>query len=196
MRSGSSLDKKTMAPYNIKKEKGESCAMAESPFEQDPRYRVLIDEFRAVLPTSDTALLELYLLFLQVAEEGFQDRQAFFDRYALSEGKLAILMILKTAGQLTPSELAEAAGVTAGTVTGLLAGLERAGLMFRAPHPEDGRKVAITLAPAALVLCEQLLKARARYIETLLSAFTLQEQQQLRALLSKLHQRLTNDPAS
>jgi Transcriptional regulators len=164
--------------------------------EQGSRYRVLIDEFRAVLPTSDTALLELYLLFLQVAEEGFQDRQTFFDRYALSEGKLALLMILKTSGQLTPSELAEAAGVTAGTITGLLAGLERAGLVFRTPHPEDGRKAAITLAPAALVLCEQLLKARARHIEMLLSMFTLQEQQQLRALLTKLHLQLESRPAS
>ena len=164
--------------------------------EQESRYRLLLDEFRTVSPTSDTALLELYLLFLQVAEEGFQDRQTFFDRYALSEGKLVLLMILRTSGQLTPSELAEAAGVTAGTITGLLAGLERAGLVSRAPHPEDGRKATITVTPAALELCEQLLKARARHIEMLLSTFTFQEQQQLRTLLTKLHLRFNSRPAS
>ena len=155
-----------------------------------------MNEFRAISPDSDLALVDLYLHFLRVAEAGFRDRQAFFDRFALSEGKLMLLMLLKTAGRLTPSELADAAGVTPGTVTGLLAGLERANLVTREPHSDDGRKATIVPTSAALVVCEQLLSARTRHIEALLSTFTSQELQQLNALLDKLHQRLVDGTES
>ena len=170
--------------------------MKKYPLAQNARYQRLMDELQATTPTSDLAVIDLYLYFLQVAEAGIQDRQAFFDRFALSEGKLAILVLLKSAGQLTPSELAEEAGVTQGTITGLLAGLERSGLVSREPHPDDGRKATIVLTPAALVLYEHVLNARLRHIEALLSVFSTQEQQQLRALLDTLHRQLVESLTS
>jgi MarR family transcriptional regulator, negative regulator of the multidrug operon emrRAB len=168
----------------------------EGIFDQEPRYQRLLEEFRRVAHTKETTLVETYLLFLQVAGESFDDRQALFDRFTLSEGKMAVLVLLKASGQSTPSELAAAAGVTPGTITGLLAGLERSGLIRREEHPTDGRKAAITLAPGTLALFDQILAERFHHIEVLLSPFTPQEQEQLRALLVKLHQRFLNDSSS
>ena len=119
--------------------------------------------------------METYLLFLQVAGESFNDRQAVFDRFALSEGKMAVLGLLKVSDQSTPSELAETLGVTPGTITGLLAGLERSGLIVREEHPTDGRKAALTRAFGTLALFDQVLAERFRHIEVLLSPFTPQE---------------------
>jgi DNA-binding MarR family transcriptional regulator len=86
--------------------------------------------------------------------------------------------------------------VTPGTITGLLAGLERSELIVREEHPTDGRKAAITLASGTLALFDQVLAERFRHIEALLSPFTPQEQEQLRALLVKLHQRFLDGSSS
>src|SRR5258708_33426129 len=165
-------------------------------FDQEPRYQRLLEEFRRVMHTEEATLVETYLLFLQVAGESFADRQAVFDRFALSEGKMAVLGLLKASGQSIPSELAEALSVTPGTITGLLAGLERSGLIVREEHPTDGRKAAITLASGTLALFDQVLAERFRHIEALLSPFTPQEQEQLRALLVRLGQRCLDGSSS
>jgi len=162
----------------------------------DSRFQLLLEAFRQVMPQEDATPVAIYLLFLQVAGEGFQDRQAFLNRFTLSEGKLAVLGLLKASGQLTPSELAQASGVTPGTITGLLAGLEQSGLIRREEHLSDGRKATITLAPDALDSYEQALAQRFRHIEGLLSSFTHQEQEQLCTLLAKLHNQLLDHPSS
>ncbi len=157
----------------------------------EPHFQLILEEFRQVMQREEVTLVETYLLFLQVAGESFDERQAFFNRFTLSEGKVVVLGLLKAYGQMTPSELARAAGVTPGTITGLLVGLERSGLIRREEHPEDGRKATITLAPGAHDFFEQVLAQRFLRMEELLASFTVQEQQQLRMLLGKLHDQFT-----
>ncbi len=162
----------------------------------NPRFQLILNEFRQVIPGEDVTRVELYLLFLQVAGESFAERQTFFDRFALSEGKIVVLGLLKTSGQMTPSELAQAAGVTPGTITGLLAGLERLGLIRREEHPSDRRKATIALAPETPAFLERVLAERFQRMEDHLASFTLEEQQQLRRLLGKLDDQLRVDHSS
>jgi DNA-binding MarR family transcriptional regulator len=152
------------------------------------RYQVLLD-LAQYMPDPDTASIRRYLLFLWVASNLFAAQQAFFDRFDLSEGKLVVLLLLRQAphSRLTPSALAEAAGVTRGTMTGLLAGLERAKLVKRTEHPEDGRMFTIELTEAALDLFEQVLPERFRHIREFMSSLTEEEQQQLLSLLEKMN---------
>ncbi len=153
-----------------------------------PRYQVLFDLARH-MPAVDTISVGTYLLFSWVAREVFAAQQAFYDRFELSEGKLVVLLLLYQAPnyRLTPSELAEAAEVTRGTMTGLLAGLERSGLVKRTDHPEDGRMFSIELTQAALDLFEQMLPQRFEHIGEFMSSLTEEEQHQLRALLEKMN---------
>ncbi|GCF06447.1 MarR family winged helix-turn-helix transcriptional regulator [Dictyobacter arantiisoli] len=153
-------------------------------------HQPLLEEFRQVMHTEEMREVETYLLFLQVAGEGFNDRQAFFDQFALSEGKMAVLAFLKASGQSTPSELAVALKVTPGTITGLLVGLEHSGHIRREEHPTDRRKATITLAPSALALFDQIFSERFYKIKALLAPFTQEELEQLRTLLVKLHHQL------
>jgi DNA-binding MarR family transcriptional regulator len=156
-----------------------------------PRQQVLFDLARQRTEV-DTTSVGTYLLFLWVAREVFASQQAFYDRFELSEGKIVVLLLLQQAPyyRLTPSALAEAAGVTRGTITGLLAGLERSGLVKRTEHPEDGRMFSIELTKSALELFEQMLPERFNYIQEFMSSLTEEEQHQLRALLEKMNRGL------
>ena len=163
----------------------------ERTFRLLPRQQVLFDLARH-MPEVNTTSMGTYLLFSWVAREVFAAQQAFYDRFELSEGKLVVLLLLRQAPyyRLTPSALAEAAGVTRGTITGLLAGLERSGLVKRSEHPEDGRMFSIELTRQALELFEQVLPERFSHIEEFMSSLTEQEQHQLRALLEKMNRGL------
>jgi DNA-binding MarR family transcriptional regulator len=156
-----------------------------------PRQQLFLDLARQV-PEADIASIETYVYFVWVANELLAKQQAFLARYELSEGKLAVLQVLRQTSQdrLTPSALAEAAGVTRGTMTGLLAGLERSGLVRRTQHPEDGRMVHIELTEQALELFERILPERVSRITRFMSALTTDEQHQLRALLEKVERGL------
>jgi len=156
-----------------------------------PRHQLFWDLARQI-PETDIASVETYLYFARVASDFFANQQAFFGRYELSEGKLVVLLLLHQAPhyRLTPSALAEAADVTRGTMTGLLSGLERSGLVKRTKHPEDGRMFSIELAEAALDLFERILPERINRIMEFMSSLTEEEQHQLCALLEKMERGL------
>src|SRR5256886_15656942 len=165
--------------------------MKERTFRLLPRQQVFFDLARQ-MPEVDTTSVGTYLLLLWVARDVFATQQAFYDRFELSEGKIVVLLLLRQAPhyRLTPSELAEAAGVTRGTITGLLAGLERSGLVKRTEHPEDGRKFTIELTQLAMDLFERVLPERFQRIRAFMSALTAEEQQHLTTLLEKMSRSL------
>ena len=156
-----------------------------------PRHQLFLDLVRQV-PEADIASVETYLYFSRVAHDIFVNQQAFLGRYELSEGKLVVLQLLRHAPQyrLIPSALAEAAGVTRGTMTGLIAGLERSGLVKRDEHPEDARMFSIELTEQALDLFERLLSERINRIVEFMSSLTEEEQHHLHALLEKMERGL------
>src|SRR5437899_7289792 len=157
--------------------------MEESTFHLLPRQQVFFDLARQ-MPEVDTTSVGTYLLLLWVARDVFATQQAFYDRFELSEGKIVVLLLLRQAPhyRLTPSELAEAAGVTRGTITGLLAGLERSGLVKRTEHPEDGRRFSIELTPQAHDLFEHMLPERFDHIGEFMSALSDGWQDHMRVL--------------
>ncbi|MFF7415542.1 MarR family winged helix-turn-helix transcriptional regulator [Streptomyces lydicus] len=55
--------------------------------------------------------------------------------------------------------VAEEAGISKGTLTGVARTLESRGLVGRAPHPEDGRRVLLSLTPEGEKLMENLFPA-------------------------------------
>jgi DNA-binding MarR family transcriptional regulator len=59
------------------------------------------------------------------------------------------LTLLRTRGPMTPGQLAEATGLTSGTVTGVVDRLEKAELVRRARVSGDRRKVLVVPRPDA-----------------------------------------------
>jgi DNA-binding MarR family transcriptional regulator len=110
-------------------------------------------------PELDVASVETCLAFLNTTADVFEALDTHFARYGLSMGKFTVLMQLLQAGEqgLTPSECAERAGVTRGTITGLLDGLERSGWVRRQPHPADRRMLTVQFTQKGQQLVSEML---------------------------------------
>ncbi len=76
--------------------------------------------------------------------------------YDLSWGAFTVLFVLWIWGDQETRHLAAEAGVTKGTLTGVLKTLEARGFVHRRPHPGDGRLVVVHLEPAGRQAIEDL----------------------------------------
>ncbi len=92
----------------------------------------------------------------------------------------------KLADDAGPSELADHLGVTSATMTGLLDGLERDGLIARVDHPEDRRRMKVLLTTAGKRCLDQILPDHFRRIAALMGNFSAGERRQLNQLLRKV----------
>ena len=152
-----------------------------------PDYQTLL-HLAKYYPELDITSVQTCLAFLNATADVYQAFDAHFARYGLSMGKFTILMQLLQAGEqgLTPSECAERAGVTRGTITGLLDGLERDGLVKRQPHPADRRMLTIQLTPKGKQLLEQMLPDHFCRTTNLMTNLSDAEKKTLIELLAKL----------
>ena len=108
--------------------------------------------------------------------------------YGISEGRLRVLAILMCRGEpATHSELAECSGVTKGTMTGLIDGLERDGFVRRQPSEEDRRATLIGLTPAGQASLDRILPDHLSRLSRLMAGLTGSEQRTLVRLLMKVH---------
>lgn len=94
------------------------------------------------------------LLELVVTLDGDMDRRLAAD--GLTPSRAAVLWRVRREGPATQRVLAEALGVSARNVTGLVDGLEAAGLVSREPHPSDRRATLVTLTPDGTGIVEKL----------------------------------------
>ncbi|ACL60094.1 MarR family winged helix-turn-helix transcriptional regulator [Methylobacterium nodulans] len=135
---------------------------------------------------------EMRLCFEVLALAAAIDRDcaARLGPHGLSEGKFVLLFLLEDAEDgLSPHELADRAGVTRGTVTGLLDGLERAGFVRRLSHDEDRRRLVVRLTPEGRRLAKDLIAEHGRWIGSLFSDLSGEERAVLSRLLARAFER-------
>jgi DNA-binding MarR family transcriptional regulator len=106
--------------------------------------------------------LRLMQLFPRVTRgmRRWQDRAAPHPPAPLSPRHVAALEQLR-GGPITVSELAARLGLTLPTVSGVLADLDRAGLVERHADPADRRRTIVQIAPARTELISQWLDGAA-----------------------------------
>ncbi|MFD9722278.1 MarR family winged helix-turn-helix transcriptional regulator [Streptomyces sp. NPDC059072] len=100
----------------------------------------------------------------------------------------AVLAATAEYGPVTQADLGRRLAIDPKDMVGILNHLQKQGLVLRAPHPSDRRKNAVTVTPegtATLSRCGAL--AEAANAE-LLAPLTPDEQGQLMALLTRLHE--------
>lgn len=141
-------------------------------------------ERRAAVPTDNLrACFEL----LAVAGAIDRDCAARLAPHRLSEGKFVLLFLLDGhADGVSPHELAERAGVTRATITGLLDGLERDGFVARRSGLDDRRKIAVVLTDRGQQTAQDLFHDHARWIATLFAGFTAEERTTLNGFLRRI----------
>ncbi|MGY1733942.1 MarR family winged helix-turn-helix transcriptional regulator [Geodermatophilus sp. SYSU D01045] len=85
----------------------------------------------------------------------------------LTVARTTLLWRLRTAGPSTQRALADALGVSARNVTGLVDGLAEAGLVTREPHPTDRRATLVTPTARAERLLEEMAAGQVQLAEQL-----------------------------
>ncbi len=119
------------------------------------------------------------------------DLVAAFDRmlgrYGLSQSRFLVLLVLNRnpSRPMAPSEISDRVGVTRATMTRLLDGLAREGLILRRPHGQDGRRQDLSLTSEGKALLERILPDYWRRAARLMGALTGQERVRLFELLDK-----------
>jgi DNA-binding MarR family transcriptional regulator len=139
-------------------------------------------------PELDVTAVETCLAFLHATAEVYAALSLHFARYGLSMGKFTLLMQLFQADSdgLTPSECAERTSVTRATITGLLDGLERDGLVKRQSHPRDRRMLQILLTQKGRELLINMLPDHFCRTTGLTANLSTAEKMMLVELLTKL----------
>lgn len=153
---------------------------------KDECFRALAREYREV----EASAIETHLTLLRVAGDVLNAFEMHFARHHISQGRFGVLVILKIspARQLHASELAEKIGVSRATMTGLLDGLERDGLIARLDEETDRRKTTIKLTLSGQRYLERILPDHFRRVARLMADIGETERRTLIKLLRKISQ--------
>lgn len=162
-----------------------------------PKYQALL-ELANRYPDLDIASVETCLAFLRTSAEVYGVLDVHFADHQLSMGKFIVVMLLMQAGPtgLTPSDCAERAGVTRGTITGLLDGLERENWIRREPYPQDRRRLMVVLTESGLERLDAMLPGHFRMVADMLGELTTDEKALLKKLLIKFRNSTLTLPES
>lgn len=167
-----------------------------------PRYDCLLEAAKE-FPDLDPSAVEAFLHLLYSGDECFRATEANFTQHNISQGRFGVLMSLlnrcRRDGEqavLSPAELAERAGVTRATMTGLVDTLERDGLVTREPASQDRRMLAVCLTPKGRELLHALLPEHFRRIATLMKGLSESERRLLVQLLGKIQEQASQMTAT
>jgi MarR family transcriptional regulator, organic hydroperoxide resistance regulator len=104
----------------------------------------------------------------------------------LSWAAFTVLFVLWIWGDQQTRHLAAEAGVTKGTLTGVLKTLEKRGLARRRGHDEDGRLVLVSLEPKGREVIERLFPAFNTGEALVSASLSEREKNQLASLLRRI----------
>lgn len=137
----------------------------------------------------DASAVNVCLQLLRIGSDLLAGFETMLSKHSLSQGRFLTLIVLSRSRNdaLNPSLLAEKLGVTRATMTGLLDGLEREGLIERVFAQDDRRKIAIRLTEMGLSRLETMLPDYYRRIAGLMAQLNDEERQQLLELLEKVN---------
>ncbi len=110
----------------------------------------ILSKFADRYPDADVTAISSFLHLLRVATDLSIALDSCLSKHGLLQGRWWVLILLmrEESKTSTPSVLAEKAGVSRATMTGLIDGLEQVGLVERVFAKDDRRSVFIHLTAA------------------------------------------------
>lgn len=116
--------------------------------------------------------------------------EVFMERMSAYDLKVVEFSMLSLVGHnpgITSRQLCATLGVLPPNLVGLIASLERRGLISRQPHPSDGRAMGVHLTPAGTELMEEAEQTVAQLEVEATSRLTAAERRTLIQLLQKIY---------
>lgn len=151
-----------------------------------PSYQTLL-ETAARYPTMDILVTEAYLHVLRTGTILHHCSERNLSKLGLSYGRFMVLILLRRHGGPVPvCKLAEMAGVTTPTVSAVLSGMVRDGLVERMEDSADRRVVRIGMLEAGQNVLDEVLPGMFLNQARVMSELDEDELKTLIALLSKV----------
>jgi DNA-binding MarR family transcriptional regulator len=150
---------------------------------------LILEQWRRERPDLDPSPIGVIGRISRLARELEQRLETVYREQGLEPGWYDVLATLRRAGppyRLRPTEFTNALMLTSSGTTKRLDRLEQAGLIARAPDPDDRRGTLITLTPAGRELVDRASEAHLENERRLLGALTDAERSRLADLLRKL----------
>lgn len=155
-----------------------------------PKYETLLaysKRYRNVNP----AAVEAFLNLLRVASDVLDATEEYFAEHGTSQGRFTVLCLLNRNPEtpLCPADLADRAGVTRATMTGLLQGLEAEGLLKRTSCSDDKRMFYVELTNKGRRYLDNILPDWFRRLGELMDGVTEKERVTMLKSLEKVRAR-------
>lgn len=157
-----------------------------------PRYECLLEAAQK-FPDLNPSAMEAHLYLLKAGTDCMDFGQEYLASHGVSSGRFTVLMLLlkkqafcDNSATVTPAELADMAGCTRATMTGLVDTLERDHLVKRVPDEKDRRMMAVGLTPKGIALLQKMLPEHFRRISEVMSCLNETERKTLVRLLEKI----------
>lgn len=155
-----------------------------------PKYETLLaysKRYRTVNPSS----VEAFLNLLRVASDVLDATEEYFGEHGTSQGRFTVLCLLNRNPDvpLCPADLADRAGVTRATMTGLLQGLESEGLLKRTSSTDDKRMFFVELTSKGRRYLDSILPDWFRRVDDLMDGLNDKERVTMLRLLEKVRTR-------
>jgi DNA-binding MarR family transcriptional regulator len=150
----------------------------------------IMQKFAARYPQTDIKSVITFLNLLRVGSDSSHGLNNYLAEYDLLQGRWWVLLLLMREDNLssTPSALAEKAGVSRATMTGLLDGLLREKLISRVHAKQDRRQIQIRLTALGQAKLDDVMPGYYQRVNQLMQALTESEAIHLMALLQKIYQ--------
>lgn len=148
-------------------------------------------------PDLDTEPMALIGRLGRVRRHLAQEMDRTFAEHGLNSASFDMLATLLRAGPphaLTPNQLLDTMMITSGTLTNRIDQLVRAGLVARAPNPEDKRSVTVALTEAGRKVIDRAVTDHVRTQKRLASVLTAEEREDLNRLLTRFLGQLQGGP--
>lgn len=119
-------------------------------------------QWNAERPDLDTLPMAVFGRIYRLARLMGDRVEKEYQRYGIGRGEFDVLATLRRSGApytLSPRELTATLMLTTGGMTGRLDKLERAGLLERAPDPNDRRGLRVTLTERGFQVVEETVGA-------------------------------------
>lgn len=149
----------------------------------------VLAKFAERYPDADITAISGFLHLLRVATDLSVALDSCLSKHGLLQGRWWVLILLmrEDTKTSTPSALADKAGVTRATMTGLVDGLEQSGLVERINTKDDRRSVLIRLTDAGQAKLDVVMPDYYRRLRQCMRALDDTKREQLHQILALIN---------
>lgn len=149
--------------------------------------RKTLEKFKSKYAVMDLPGLESWLEILNVAGRLEEELNEFLQQFDLQQSRFFIMILLaRNPDGISLSGLSRGIGVANPTMTGIVARMERAGLVERRDSPHSKRESWIFLSEEGRTLLERVLPAHYRNVAEKMKQLTKEDHRSLKAILDRI----------